>query len=114
MSDVERTRRIGENEALFRRVNNAVEEINDAREVDLDELEIICECGDPGCIERIPVSPSEYQALRQEPTHFAIRPGHVIASVEQVIARNGRYWTIEKHEGRPARIARELEAREHG
>lgn len=55
MSDVERTRRIGENEALFRRVNNAVEEINDAREVDLDELEIICECGDPGCVERIPV-----------------------------------------------------------
>jgi hypothetical protein len=112
--DSERARRIGENEALFRRVNNAVEEINEVRRIESDEFEIVCECGDQACIEQIPLSRGEYEALRADPTHFAIKPEHEIPPVERVIAKNPRYWIVEKHEGAPARIARELEAREHG
>lgn len=109
----ERSRRIGQNEALFRRVNKAVEEINELREVEQGELQIICECGDRTCIEQISLASEEYVALRGEPTHFAIKPGHQASPVERVIAKNDRYWIIEKHGGAPARLARELEAREH-
>jgi hypothetical protein len=107
--ETERARRIGENEALFRRVNNAVEEINDARGAEIDELRLVCECGQQSCIEQIQMSRGEYEALRHDPTQFAVKPGHEIPSVEQVIAMNERYWTVEKHEGTPAQVARELD-----
>lgn len=110
----ERTRRIGQNEALFRRVNNAVEEVVAARNTVADELTIICECGDETCVEEFTVTLVEYEALRAQPTRFAVRPGHDGPPTERVVEQRDDYWVVEKWPGGPARLARELDDREGG
>ena len=107
----ERTRRIGRNEVLFRRVNNAVEEIVTARSAVARELTIVCECGDETCTEEITIGLSEYESLRAEPTRYAIRPGHDKPPTERVVEQHAEYSIVEKREGGPARLARELEDR---
>ena len=107
----ERTRRIGRNEVLFRRVNNAVEEIATARDAVARELTIVCECGDETCTEEINIGVAEYEALRAQQTRYAIRPGHDGPPTERVVEQHAEYWIIEKREGGPARLARELEDR---
>ena len=68
--------RAARNEALFRRVNERVEDINKAFEPILGETDFFCECADIDCMERIRMSLQEYEALRQAPKQFAVKPGH--------------------------------------
>ena len=44
-----RQQRVAKNEALFRRVNERIEEINDALAGDSSESDFLCECGDDDC-----------------------------------------------------------------
>ena len=110
----ERTRRIGQNEALFRRVNNAVEEVATARSTVAEDLTIVCECGDETCVEEITLPLAEYEALRAQPTRFATRPGHEEAQTERIVEQHAGYWVVEKRAGGPARLARALDDRESG
>ena len=90
----ERERRIGLNEALFRQVNEAVSEISG--DFEAPDFEIVCECGELSCNERILITNTAYSALRSESHRFAIVPGHEIPDVEQVVADNGNYYVVEK------------------
>jgi hypothetical protein len=61
--------RTGENEALFREVN---ERLKERKRDDLAwqaPSEWICQCAEETCTERIEMSPLEYEQLRSEPTH---------------------------------------------
>ena len=66
--------RTGENEALFRELNERLSR----REQPLilgERLKWICECEDEEtCTERIEMSGREYEELRADPTHFAVFP----------------------------------------
>jgi hypothetical protein len=101
----ERERRLGLNEALFRQVNEAVSDISD--DFDAADFEIVCECGDLGCSDRIQITNAAYAALRSESHQFALVPGHEIPDVETVIADEGAYYVVRKDS--PA--ARELAER---
>jgi hypothetical protein len=101
----ERDRRIGLNEALFRQVNEAVSEISG--DFEAPDFEIVCECGELSCSERIHITNAAYNALRSESHQFAVVPGHEIPDVEQVIADEGNYYVVEK----TAPEARELAER---
>jgi hypothetical protein len=90
----ERERRIGLNEALFRQVNEAVSDISD--DFEAPDFEIVCECGDLGCSERIDITNAAYTALRSESHQFALVPGHEIPEVEEVIADEGSYYVVRK------------------
>jgi hypothetical protein len=103
-----RERRIGRNEEIFRRVNEQIEQVNQAFGAVAGSMTLVCECADVACIEQIEVTPDEYTRLRSNPTLFAIKPGHEIPDVENVIERLDRYWVVEKHEGDPADAAREF------
>ena len=64
--------RTGENEALFREVN---ERLKERKRDDLAwqaPSEWICECAEETCTERIVMSALEYEQLRSEPTRFAV------------------------------------------
>jgi hypothetical protein len=101
----ERDRRIGLNEALFRQVNEAVSNVSG--DYDVPDFEIVCECGDMGCTDKIHLTNAAYSALRSESHQFALVPGHETPDVEQVIADAGGYYVVEK--SNPA--ARELAER---
>jgi hypothetical protein len=106
----ERARRVGENEALFRSVNEQVRGLNEAFVVS-DTLRIVCECGVQSCIDQIEIEPAAYEALRADPTLFAVKPGDELPDHETVVVRNEDYSIVRKDRGEPESIAREIDPR---
>jgi hypothetical protein len=107
-----REERLARNETLFRGVNEKVKEVRgefEEREAG-DLIEFICECGREGCVEQVPLTVAEYEAVRARPTRFLLKPGHWQSEVERVVEQNERFAVVEKHE-EEAEIARETDPR---
>lgn len=91
----EREQRVAENQAIFRRANQALH--RRYRELATDELApFLCECGDAECTRIVRLGLDEYEGIRGRPGHFAIVPGHAILEAERVVAENERYQVVEK------------------
>ena len=41
-----------------------------------DWVEVFCECGETGCLERVRMSPGLYEEIRTLEGHFLVAPGH--------------------------------------
>jgi hypothetical protein len=104
-----RETRLGRNEALFRAVNSRLEELNETfGVVSEDGFEIVCECGDVGCVDQIVIPTAEYARIREDPTLFIVVAGHENATVESVVEEDRKaYVVVRKHLGRPAEVAAE-------
>ena len=107
----DREQRIADNEALFRQVNERVKELNRAFSVVLDRGEYLCECGTVACIERVSLTPEEYERVRAEPTQFVVVPGHIRPDVEAVVYAEEGYEVVRKYEAEAAERARETDPR---
>ena len=102
-----REQRIATNEASYRDVN---ERIAGQQTPSTDPLELICECGDLECLERINVEVSEYEQARSDPRLFLAKPGHIDAEAEQVVAEHDDYQLVRKT-GDAAAVAEERDPR---
>jgi hypothetical protein len=91
-----RKERIALNQAMFRGANER--RWRRFRPRAKDKLWFRCECGNPDCAERVALTIPEYQALRENPMHFAVVGGHEIPDTEDVVDRQDRYVVVEKHE----------------
>ena len=100
---------IARNEAFFRAVNEGIAEASERFES--EEAEFLCECGDDRCTHRIEVPLEEYERVRQSPTRFLVKRGHVIPEVEEVVRRRQRYAIVEKVDRVAARVVRRLNPR---
>lgn len=109
-SDSERSDRAARNEALFRRVNERLEELNEAFHDLTQTAEFVCECASIDCAERIELTLPEYEAVRRAPTQFVIKPGHLLPENERIVERHGEYLVVEKV-GEAGERARELDPR---
>ena len=108
----ERTRRVGMNEALFREVNERIGQLTDRFETARDEtMEVVCECADPSCTERVALAARAYEAVRADPALFVVVPGHVAEDVEDVVERTDAYDVVRKHEGLATEIAEQTDPR---
>ena len=105
-----RQQRAAKNEALFRQVNERIEEVNDELG-ERGESDFLCECGDDDCTAPIRLTLAEYEAVRSIPTHFAIAKGHEVIDVEKVINETDRFTVVEKLAGEAGRIAVETDPR---
>ncbi len=94
------------NEALFREVNERIDQLHDDLGADTS-FEIVCECGSPECIERFSITSDEYTELRADDRRFAVVPGHERAEIERTIARHEAYLVVEKTDPDAAEIAEE-------
>jgi hypothetical protein len=101
--------RLARTEALFRQVNERINDVGDGLRDDETDL-FICECGDPTCTERIPLSGEEYDCVRASPTRFVLAPGHAAPEVEHVVERDKDHVVIEKV-GIAGRVAAALDPR---
>lgn len=101
----ERDLRLGQNEAVYREVNERVLGINERFGIDDDRVSFICECGQLACAERIDLTVAEYEAVRSSPVRFALVRGHDDPSVETVVEQNERFAVVEKLPGGPAELA---------
>jgi hypothetical protein len=108
------TRRVGLNEALFRTINEEIEDVNRGFGELTGTMDIVCECAEISCVERIVITPAEYEEVRREPTHFAIVPGHEIPDIERIVARRTGYHIVEKRTGGAAEIAEATDPRDRG
>jgi hypothetical protein len=93
--DARRKHQIARNEALFREVNERVEEVSEDRA--MLTTDFVCECGDAACTESIPMRDEEYEHVRSDPLLFAVVPGHETGEVEEVVAENQRFNVVRKH-----------------
>jgi hypothetical protein len=69
----ERSLKIAKAEALYRDVNERIAETS--KRFDSDEAEFMCECGDPGCAERLEAPLDEYERYA------------VVRKVDEAVAR---------------------------
>ena len=96
----ERKRRVGQNEANSRAVNEMV------RPVEPTWMTVLCECGDRSCREQPVIAQDEYARVREDSTLFILRPGHETVEAEEVVEKHLEYWVVRKHPGLPASVAR--------
>jgi hypothetical protein len=109
----DREARAVKNHALFREVNERVEEINDGFSLIVPSGDWICECANDTCAERIEMSVNEYESVRRYGARFFVAPSgkHLWPDVDQVIIdRNHRYWVIEET-GRAGDLAKRVDPR---
>jgi hypothetical protein len=107
----ERLRKIGINEAVFREVNERIEELARSFGLGDQELDLVCECGDASCTQQIRMIGDEYEAMRKDSTLFAVHPGHEMPEAEDVVATHDGYDIVRKHAGEPAEIAKSTDPR---
>ena len=108
-----REERIGLNEAVFREVNERIEDLAEGFGLTSQPLDLVCECGSASCRERISMSRAEYERIRSESHRFAVFPGHELPGVETVVERRDGYAVVQKDEGAPERIAERTDPRAH-
>ena len=114
-----RSERQAQNEALFRDVNERIEElVDEALEQHTEGTTVwdfVCECQDRSCAERIPLTRTEYEAIRADGRRFVVAPSpvHVDTSIENVVDMSTRYWVVEKI-GEPGAFAEEHDPRDRG
>ena len=91
-----RQKRIADNEASFRDINERLEDsLRQVRHTP-ELLRFICECGDRRCESSVSLTLEEYEAVRRDSRRFAVVPGHVFPETERVVAGNDRYEVVEK------------------
>jgi hypothetical protein len=107
----EQARRVGLNESIFREVNEQIESLNRDLGTDDRTMNVICECANGECTERIEISVAEYERVRTNPLRFLIVPGHSVPEFESVVEPMDGYDVVEKVDGTAAELAEETDPR---
>jgi hypothetical protein len=107
-----RKERIAKTESLFRSVNERIVEASERFDNgDNNGAELLCECADPNCAERLHVPLEEYEEVREDATTFVLDPDHVEPDVERVVRRQPGFAVVKKFDAAVARIVRKLDPR---
>jgi hypothetical protein len=89
--------RVARNEALFREVNENVQQLAERFSTPSDvPAGFVCECADDTCTARVDVPLEVYEQVRQDPRRFVVLPGHVLPEIERVVEEADRYVVVEK------------------
>jgi hypothetical protein len=87
-----RDKRLAQNEALFREVNERLQD--HAGEGGVHHY--LCECANPDCTFRITLPTSEYEEVRADPKQFMVLPQHYTPEIEEMVAERRSYWIVRK------------------
>ena len=85
-----RQRQIGENEAIFRSVNEQIQSLNSTLTTVTDTMRIVCECGNRSCTDQFAIMPADYARVREDPTLFLTRPARPRLPRDRESRREGR------------------------
>jgi hypothetical protein len=99
------------NEALFREVNERIEDVSMTLALEDVPMDFLCECDDTECVEKVSATQAEDEAIRAVATQFVVLPGHEDPGVEHVVRHTERFLVVEK-EGEAAHEAEESDPRE--
>ena len=107
----ERERRVGQNEALYRQVNERIEDLNEAFGAVTGDFAIVCECGNLNCMEQVTVPRELYERTRAEATRFIVKAGHEEQDIEDIVEREGAWSIVEKGHPAARHVAEESDPR---
>jgi hypothetical protein len=93
----ERIRRIAENEARFRAINERLNADLERHDIASGLIPFVCECGMSECTQPVELTCEEYTRGRKDPMVFMIVPGHEIPDTETVLAMTERYAAVRKN-----------------
>jgi hypothetical protein len=97
----ERQARMAQNEALFRDVNERVEDVAAKFGDNEGGFEYFWECANNDCAFRVVLSIDQYESVREDSKQFIVLPDHFTPEVEEVVFRADSYWVVLKFgEGR--------------
>ena len=99
------------NQTIFREMNEWTHEDVPRRDGWGERDVYLCECGDGACTDPISLSLIEYEAVRSEPTRFAIAVDHENPELDSVFVEYERYTVVDKTFGPAARMARASDPR---
>ena len=105
-----RDRRLAENEARFRALNERLREGSGSWGSGEGRLELVCECGDENCTLAIRLTPRDYELVRSDEAQFMVVPGHEQPELEDVVAEHEGWLAVRKR-GVAAEVARETDPR---
>lgn len=91
------SRRLIENEVIFRDVNKNIQEFVDDEKHTPSLLPFYCECSNPDCIERIEMTTGQYAKIHKDRKNFITLIGHEYKQVERVVKKTSNYQVVEKH-----------------
>ena len=91
----ERERRMAQNEALFREVNERVESVAHRLGPGV-AYEFVCECANADCTFRVQLPVDAYEDIRSDPKQFVVLPLHYTPEVEDLVAEEDSYWIVRK------------------
>ncbi len=106
-----RETRLARNETLFREVNERIEmAVGRLGRGDGHVYEFLCECSNADCTLFLPLTITEYEAVRSDPSQFIVAPGHDLPEIEEVILRTDDYQVVTK-QGEAAEYVTERDPR---
>jgi hypothetical protein len=108
----DRLRRVGENEALYRLVNEQIKTLSGGVATTAREFGVICECGTLSCTTQIMITPEVYEHTRALSDHFIVLRGHQLDDLERVVEDHETFFVIEKTPEEAKRIAEATDPRE--
>jgi hypothetical protein len=85
---------IAKTESRFRDVNERI--AASADEVGLPQADLVCECADPECGDRIEASLEDYERVRADGALFVVAPEHQVPEHEEVVESQPGYRVVEK------------------
>lgn len=85
---------IAKTESRFREVNERIAET--AVRTGAKEAELVCECADPECGQRIAAPLTDYEETRANGSHFLVAPGHEQEERECVLKTSPGFRVIAK------------------
>jgi len=91
----EQKRRLVENEALFREVNERIRGLA-ATLHGPGPFSFLCECSNRDCETRIQLSLEDYEAVRAQSDRFLVSPGHVFPDIERMVERHEHFEIVDK------------------
>lgn len=92
--DDQRKRRLAQNEALARRINDRIEYQRPRNGESADSF--ICECVRVDCGGILDLTIAEYARVRSHPRRFVLLPGHEEPDVESTVEVYPGYIVVEK------------------
>jgi diaminopimelate decarboxylase len=105
-------RRKAANEALFRNVNERIQQLQRSFALaEHEPLQMICECGRLDCMTRITVEVDVYEDVRSHPDRFLVDGGHEDLTVEEVVHVAAGYTIVRKNDGDPLDVVAEADPR---
>ena len=99
------------NQAVFREVNERIEQVAEDFGPDRGRNRMICECGNSDCTEPIELTAAEYEQVRAHASHFIVALNHENPETESIVEQNDRFAVVETYAGASSRIARGTDPR---